>query len=295
MRWLITGASGQLGAYVLRELQRQGEKDVIGWTGQTTGELFGFTLQPMPLHDAEALRLGWSRWHPDVVIHTGAMARVEACYRDPRTAFAVNVVGSGQLAQCAAGSQVRFIYLSTDLVFDGERGDYSEQDEPRPLSIYGSTKLAGERCVAQYPGSVIVRLSLLFGPGLGRQHTFFDRLVDALRRGLTMPLFVDEYRTPLFLAAAAEALLHVARSSVTGLWHLGGAERLSRWEMGVQLAERLGADPQLIEPTSSNGRFAEPRPRDVSLNSSRFQEAFPQVEIPDYGESLTRALALIDR
>lgn len=293
MRWLITGASGQLGAYLLRELRHRGERDVLGWTHHTTGELFGFPLEPVPLEDPDRLIAAWQQFQPEIVVHAAALSRVEECYGDPRRAFRVNVVATGQLAQCAMQHQSRFLYVSTDLVFDGTEGDYYEGDDPRPLSVYGSTKLAGETCAEQCPNAVIVRLSLLFGPGLGRQPTFFDRQVQSLRAGKRLTLFDDEYRTPLYLETAAAALVEIARSDVTGVWHVAGMERLSRYEMGLRLAMQLGADLRLLEASSSEGRFSEPRPRDVSLDITQFLSRFSDFKIPDYSESIERALNLM--
>ncbi len=295
MRWLITGASGQLGSYLLRALRHAGATAVTAWTQRTEGELFGYRLEPVLLESPERLKRAWDLARPDVVIHAGAMSRVQDCYQDPRRAFQVNVAAAGLLAELASRHQARFVYVSTDLVFDGERGDYSEDDMPHPLSVYGSTKLAAERCIKQFPTATVVRVSLMFGPGLLGRETLFDRQLRSLRDGKSIAVFSDEFRTPLFLAHAADALLELARSQATGLWHVGGPERLSRAEMGMALARFLGVSSQLVHPITTTDLFPEPRPRDVSLDSRRFTDAFPKVRLASYAEALPEAVALSDQ
>ncbi|GIW92757.1 MAG: NAD(P)-dependent oxidoreductase [Pirellulaceae bacterium] len=292
MRWLITGASGQLGSYLLRELRRAGVESVTAWTGKTSGQLFGYQLLPVPLDEPQEVARVWRETRPEVVIHAAAISRVQNCYQEPRRAFQVNVSASGQLAQLAVQHGARFVYVSTDLVFDGDRGDYREDDVPRPLSVYGSTKLAAERCVRQYPTTLVARVSLLFGPSLQGRETLFDQQMRSLRAGQSIVVFSDEFRTPLFLADAAKALIQLAQSEATGIWHLGGPERLSRAEMGAELARFLGAPMELVHAIRSEDLFPEPRPRDVSLDSRRFAEAFPEVKITSFSEALPQAVAL---
>src|SRR5262249_6344795 len=165
-----------------------------------------------------------------------------------------------------------------------------EQDAPAPLSIYGQTKLAAEAAVSSFDRHVVVRLSLLFGPSLGSYPSFFDEQIAALRGGRPCPLFADEWRTPLSLLTASQRLLPIAVSDLTGLLHWGGPERLSRLEMGQRLATVLGCDPELVVPTNRASVAAEPRPRDASLDSSRWRALFPSQPWPEAEEALTLLL-----
>src|SRR5262249_7267089 len=154
---------------------------------------------------------------------------------------------------------------STDLVFDGSRGGYHEEDIPNPLSIYGRTKSAAEQAVLDVPGNAVVRISLLYGPSRNGRVSFFDEQVAALQRGAPVTLFDDEWRTPLDLVTAARGLWAVARSDFSGTLHLGGPQRLSRWEMGKRLAAFLGVDDSpLVAARRDDVPSAEPRPRDTS-------------------------------
>ena len=177
----------------------------------------------------------------------------------------------------------RFVFVSTDLVFDGDRGNYRETDPPNPLTVYGRTKADAEKEVLAFPGTAVARLSLLYGPCLTGRSSFFDRMVTALRENLPISLFADEWRTPLALPTAAAALASLARSDVTGLRHIGGPERPSRLEMGRQLAEVLGVSGESIVVTGRNDVPAdEPRPADTSLDSSRWRGLFPSLPWPTH-------------
>src|SRR5438876_2163063 len=180
MRWLVTGASGQLGGYLLWHL-RDGGEEVVAWSGSVSGEVSGVPLRIVDLTDAAATASAFRDAKPQAVIHAAALARVDECYRDPKRARRVNTDATGRLAELATEAGARFVYISTDLVFDGERAPYRESDPPQPLSVYGHTKADGETAALATPRSVVARVSLLFGPTLTGRPGFFDGLVAALR------------------------------------------------------------------------------------------------------------------
>jgi dTDP-4-dehydrorhamnose reductase len=290
MRFLVTGASGQVGAYLLHALGRAG-LPAVAWSGSRAGELFGFRLRPVDLGHTESLAAAFREAGPACVIHAAAHATIAQCARAPEAAWQVNVEATRRLADLAAAAGARFVLLSTDLVFDGERPSYREEDEPSPLSTYGRTKVAAERAVLAHPRGAVLRLSLLYGPALGGRPSFFDEQVAALRQGRPCPLFEDEWRTPLDLVTAAQGILDVARSDFRGVLHMGGPERMSRLEMGHRLATFLGADPSVFVPAvRAQAASPEPRPRDVSLDSSRWRGLSPGPDVPDWDAALRRMM-----
>jgi dTDP-4-dehydrorhamnose reductase len=290
MHVLVTGASGLLGGYLLRQLRDDGLA-VTAWSGTRTGDLFGTPLRPVDLGDPDAVAAAFRESRPDVVLHAAAMARLPDCHRDPDRATRVNGHGTRLLAELAAQARARLLLVSTDLVFDGGRGWYREEDAPAPLSVYGRAKAAAEEAALAAPGGVVVRASLLFGSSLTGRPSFFDEQVAALRAVRPLTLFADEWRTPLALTTAARALVALARSDFAGLLHLGGPERMSRLEMGQRLARFLGADPSGIVAVSRNDLpAAEPRPRDTSLDSSRWRGLFPAHPWPTWDDALAEML-----
>lgn len=292
MRLLVTGASGQLGGYLLRECRTHGDA-VLAWSGQHDGERFGYPLRPVDLTDADAVTAAFREARPEVIVHAAARTAVADCLRDPRRAEQVNTDGSARLAEFADAAGVRLVHISTDMVFDGDRGGYREEDDTRPLSVYGRTKAAAEQVVLAQPRNLVVRLPLLFGPTQIGRPSFFDEQCAALRAGRPISLFHDEWRTPLSLLVAARAVRALAESDCTGLLHVGGPERLSRLEMGQRLAAFLGcaaAALQFVSRTSIPS--AEPRPRDLSLDSSRWRNRMPQQPWPRFEDALGELMSL---
>jgi dTDP-4-dehydrorhamnose reductase len=266
---LITGASGQLGSYLLDQL-RGSSDHIIAWSSGNRQERSGTRLQPVDLANADQVARCFEEAKPNLVLHVAALASIVACSQAPERAEKINHLGTALLAELAARSKSRLLYVSTDLVFDGEKGNYREEDEAHPLSTYGRTKLAGEKAALAIASSLVVRVSLLLGPSLHTERpNFFDQQSQTLLSGQSIGCFVDEWRTPLTHRWAARMLLKLLGEwDGTGLLHLGGPERLSRSEMGQRLAQRLGVAAQKIEPIArAAGLAAEPRPRDVSLNS----------------------------
>lgn len=290
-RLLLTGASGRLGAYLLKELASDDTWEVVGWASSTRGLQHGQDLVAVDLKNAKAVRAAFAAASPDVVIHAAAISSMAQCAADPPAAVSVNVDATRALAELAQSRDARFVYLSTDLVFDGLRGNYAEEDDPRPLSVYGRTKLDGERWALHAGRGVVVRLAHLYGSSLVRTATSFDKVRTALERRTPIPLFTDEWRTPLDFVTAAKAIIAIAATEIGGGVHLGGPERLSRWEMGVLMAECLGLDPSpLVPDLLQNQTDANARPRDVSLNSARCRALLPTLAFPDF-RTACRSLA----
>jgi dTDP-4-dehydrorhamnose reductase len=284
-RILVTGATGQLGAYLIRELTGQGA-DFVAWCHSGSGSLAGIAARPVELGNAVSTASAFRDASPEVVIHAAAIAAVADCARDPQRADAVNHRGTAMLAELTTAAGAKFVFVSTDLVFDGERAPYREDAVPSPLSIYGRTKAEAERAVLEFPQHVVARVSLLFGPSRNGRSSFFDLQTSALRNGQSIRVFHDEWRTPLALTTAAQALVAIARSDVTGIIHVGGPERLSRLEMGQRLAAHLGVDQSLIASVSRTTVPGEPRPPDTSLDSRRWRDRFPHIPWPRFEEAL---------
>jgi dTDP-4-dehydrorhamnose reductase len=285
-RLLITGATGQLGGYLLLRLAPAGA-DITAWSGSREGEVFGIPVRPVDLGDADAVARAFREARPTAVIHAGALASVAACHRDPELARRVNAQGSALLAGLTAAAGARLLLVSTDLVFDGEKGGYEEKDAPAPLSVYGRTKVQAEAAVLAHPRTAVARVSLLLGPSLTGRASFFDQQLHALRAGRPITCFADEWRTPLGLDTAAAALIGLAEAGFEGLLHVGGPWRLSRLEMGRRLAAMVGADLGLVVAASRTQiPAAEPRPRDTSLNSAKWRGLFPGQPWPTWHETL---------
>jgi dTDP-4-dehydrorhamnose reductase len=287
MRILVTGGSGRLGSALVERLMRDGRHEVLAWSRATDGPRGELAIRPVELTDAGQVTEALEDADPDAVIHAGALSSADAVYRDPARGREVNVEATRRLADWAASRGRRLVFTSTDLVFDGSRSWYREDDEARPILEYGRTKLEAEAHVAATPGGLVARLSLLYGPNPSGRPGFFDLALDALRRGEPRAFFQDEFRTPLDYRTAADALIRLAESDAIGIVHVGGRERLSRYELMRRAAAVLDIDPDLVRRGSqADAVLPEPRPADASLDTSRLAGLCPTVERPSIEAAL---------
>jgi dTDP-4-dehydrorhamnose reductase len=291
MRIVVTGASGQIGAYLLEPLARTGW-DVVPWSGGSQGDWGSTRFVPVALTDLAAVDRALAQADPAVVLHAGAISAADQVFKDPERGRVVNVNATRHLAEWCRDRGRRIVFTSTDMVFDGARSWYVEDDEPRPISAYGRTKRDAEVEVLQTPGGVVARLALLYGLTRCGRDGFFDRAVAALRAGRPQTFFHDEYRTPLDYRTSAQTLVELVRSDFEGIVHVGGRERLSRLEFMTRAARAFGLDESLV---SGNSRtevvFAEPRPADVSLNTARLADVLPDLDRPLIEEAVRRMLS----
>lgn len=291
MKLLLTGASGQLGHYLLQEL-RGSAIEFCAWSRNREDEVFDKSLTPVDLAtDPSVVEAAYHRASPDVILHAAAVTTTAAAYKHPERTHRINTHATKQLLELASTNNARFVFVSTDLVFDGQKGEYHERDTPAPLSIYGKTKFAAEQVVAQYPHHLIARLSLLYGPALNGRPAFFDHQLRAMSGQGSCSLFTDEWRTPLSYATAAQGLLGLTNSPHTGTVHLGGPERMNRYDMGMRIAHAVGANTNhLVATRQADLEFPEPRPHDVSLDSSRWRSLCPHSPWPTLESAVSQFL-----
>ncbi len=280
MQILVTGASGRLGSHVVPRLAGLGH-EIVAWSGSSSGQRAGIPLKRVDLGDQEAVQSAIEEASPDVVIHTGAMSRADAVRREPARGWNVNVRATEVLCAWAGKHGRRLLFTSTDLVFDGMKSWYREDDPAAPILEYGRTKAAAEAAVLTACRGLVVRLSLLYGPFRADQNCYFDQAIAALLGGRRQAFFEDELRTPLDYGSAAHILVRLAAMDTTGIVHAGGPERLSRFELMQRAAAALGGDRDLAQANRrANAPGPEPRPADVSLDTSLLRALLPGLALP---------------
>jgi dTDP-4-dehydrorhamnose reductase len=263
--------------------------DVSGWSGRRTEQRGAVALEPVDLTDGQATERALAAADPEVVIHAAAMSRADAVLRDPVRAQALNVEATGRLAEWCAVRGRRLIYTSSDLVFSGSRAWSREYDPAEPVMAYGRSKRAAEPLVLAIPQGLVARLSLLYGPTRSGRAVYYDNAIAALSRGEPQTFFEDEFRTPLDLATAAQALVRLGPSAAHGVVHVAGPERVSRFAMMRRVAAALGLDPAFVRANRQADVAApEPRPADVSLDSERLLALLPGLERPSIEEAVAR-------
>jgi dTDP-4-dehydrorhamnose reductase len=276
-RWLITGASGQLGGHTLASLIREvSPRSITALAGAGPVVECGAAVQRVDLRDRNAVRACVEDVRPTHVLHLGGVTTVAEAYADPRVARRINVEASTTLAECVARHGGRLVFASTDMVFDGTAAPYREDDPPCPVSEYGRSKAMAEPVVLGVGGTLVARLSLMYGFPRTQRATPFVKQIESLRRGEPIRLFTDEFRTPMGFGDAAAALIALCRSGQEGILHLAGPERLSRYDMVRQFADVLGiAGTNFVATSRLSVESPEPRPADLSLDVSRLRELFP--------------------
>ncbi len=250
MRVWITGVSGLLGLHLAWEALH------LGWDVWGTARRHPLPHAPFPvlqgdLTDPAFLDRVWRWARPQAVFHTAALALVDQCERDPETAYRVNTWLPEQLARRAAAAGVPFVHISTDAVFDGARGEYTEDDEPRPLSVYGRTKLEAERQVQRaYPQALVARVNF-FGWSLSGRRSLAEWFLQQLQSGREeIPGFVDVWFCPLLANHLAQLLLLMLRRGLQGLYHVVASRCMTKHAFGQAVARRFGFDPARIRPVS---------------------------------------------
>lgn len=282
MKILVTGASGQVGRCIVGRALSDGQKVVATYCSKSA-EFPGATVARLDKTDIANVRSIMVGERPDVVIDTGALHNVDFCQDNPASAYAVNRDGTRNLAETAMSINATFVYISTDFVFDGEKGQpYIETDPTHPLSHYAESKLAGERAATSASEKcIIVRPSVIYswlgsrsrGPSSsGKSLNFGTWLVEELTHRRPVRIIHDQIASPTLAEDLAAAILALASGEHAGTFHTAGSTATSRYDFSVALASRLGLDSALISPVSTSDLQQKARrPPNSSLDSHQLQ------------------------
>ena len=288
---LITGASGFLGWHLCQIAKQKWE--VYGTYFSHTLEIPGIKMLKVDLVDFQELKQIFDAVQPAAVIHTAAISQPNFCQTHPDESHAINVTASCNIAGLCADSSISCAFTSTDLVFDGLNAPYRETDPVCPVNIYGEQKvMAEEGMLKRYPMTAICRMPLMFGNETPTATSFIQPFIQTLKQGKELNLFIDEFRTPISGKTAAKGLL-LALEKVNGLIHLGGKERISRYDFGRLLVEVFQLAPDGLKGCQQKDvKMAAPRPSDVSLDSSKafslgYQPLSLREELQDLGKNFS--------
>ncbi|PHJ56015.1 dTDP-4-dehydrorhamnose reductase [Nostoc linckia z18] len=289
-RLLITGASGFLGWH-LCQLAKQ-EWEIYGTCLSHSIEIPGVKIFKVNLTDFQELQQIFKTIKPAAVIHTAAHSQPNFCQIHPEESHTINVTASCNIAGLCADNSIPCAFTSTDLVFDGLNPPYHETDSICPVNIYGEQKAIAEAgMLERYPMTAVCRMPLMFGGKTPTAKSFIQPFIETLKDGKELNLFIDEFRTPVSGKTAAKGLL-LALEKVNGIIHLGGKERLSRYDFGLLLAEVFQLSISGIKACRQQDvKMAAPRPTDVSLDSSQaFALGYLPLSIKEELELLAKSL-----
>lgn len=261
MKIAITGASSLTASSLIPMLLEETDAELLLLSSkdvQTHDErISGTRIDYRHKAEVKSAILGFM---PQVIINTAAMTNVDACEMDRGTAWQINVALVEHLARLARVTDAHLIHFSTDYVFDGSRGPYIETDIPSPINYYGKTKLAGENtCLSLNPDATVVRTNVLYGPSPA--HTDFVRWVlTSMESGTDVQVVSDQFSNPTYIDDLAEAVVRIVLRKRTGVYHVGGADYLSRYDFAIKIANFFKIDSSALKPVTTT-ELAQPARR----------------------------------
>ena len=285
--WLITGAQGFLGANLGHFLK--GRVNRIGAARAAAVSPQFDEILSLDLSRLDEIQEGVRRTQPDVVVHAAALSSHEACANDPDLARLINVEVTDRLAQAADDVGAQFILISTDAVFDGKRGNYREDDEVSPFSVYGETKLLGERRAIEATNALVLRTNF-FGWSPNGSRSILEFFVNELSAGNQVRGFTDFTVTSMYAQHLAEAIWNLTKSEAAGILNVASRDALSKYEFGSMVADQFDLQASLISPVVSDPNSIPPRSRDLSLNTDKVASILG-LPSPSQEEGISQAFA----
>lgn len=273
MKLLIIGGSGLLGSKVMKAVSKRFH--TIGTYSSHPFEMENCEIVQLDITNKDRTLKLIKEHNPDCVILTSALTNVDRCETHPKEAWRINVEGPKNVSEACKENDVKLIYVSTDYVFDGEKRFYTEEDEPNPISVYGETKLAGEKAVQNTCDDyAIARVSVLYGWNtVTSKPNFVTWIIDKLKKGEEVKLFTDQYTSPTLADNAAQALLAIFKKDKKGLYHTSGKGCISRFKIGKKIAKIFELDENFIKPiTSDKINLPAKRPPQSCLDVSKAEK-----------------------
>lgn len=290
-RILITGASGQLGSAVIKALNSK--YDLLATDSVSNNDIvWQVPFFNLDITDAYQIRTVLQDTKPDVLINLAAMTDVDGCEINPDQAELVNTTAVGYLIEHFNG---QFIQISTDYVFDGKAGPYSEDDKTNPISVYGKTKLDAETIV-QRPGKdwVILRTNVLFDYYPGTQASFIKWVIDSLKAEKTINVVNDQWNNPTWTHSLAEIIELVVKNDVQGLYNYGGADYLNRFDFARLIANIFDLNESFIMPIKTKSlKQSAPRPLLGGVKTAKIENYF-NIKCADLKETLIKIKTQMD-
>jgi len=270
MKFLVTGSAGLIGSEVVKDLAKQNHTVYSCYHDEKPKH--GTPVQ-LDLSDQTKIIQTLQEVKPDRIIHLAAMTNVDQCETEKELATILNTKATETIAKQAAKQQVFFVYVSTDYVFDGKVGMKKEDDSTNPLGFYGKSKLEGELTLNKIAsGWCIARTSTPFGIH-HKKKSFPLWVKESLESKKEIPILIDQFTSPTYVPNLSKMLIEVATRQITGILHLAGATRISRYKLAEMVADKLNLDKIMVRPTKIvDMNWKAQRPKDSSLDVSLASE-----------------------
>lgn len=268
MKILITGGSGLLATNWA--LAARAEHAVVLGLHNRKISLRNVTTLVIELEAANRLQASLAAIKPDLVVHTAGATSVEWCESFPEEAHRINVTLTANVARACSALAVPMVLISTDHLFEGNAALVDEGCPPAPQNVYGRTKAEAEQATLECHSAALVVRTNFFGWGTGYRQSFSDRIIFQARAGQPLMLFVDVFFTPILIEALVMAVQDLVQTQASGILHIVGDERISKYEFGHAIVKQFGLDPSVIKTSRiSDQRDLVRRPRDMSLSNAK--------------------------
>jgi dTDP-4-dehydrorhamnose reductase len=288
---IITGGSGLVGSNIIDKISKKKEYKKY--------ELISIDRNPASTKNCKNLQidildrdkiLDLEKLKPALIMHCAALANISFCQQNKEIAYKVNVEGTRNIAELAKRAGAKLIYLSTDVVFDGKKGNYKEEDEAKPLNEYGRTKFLGEKeALKMNPDTIVARINL-FGKSIApNKPGFFESIIQSLSSGKEYNAFYDVIFCPLFIDVLIDYLIGLYEKDANGIFHVAASEHLSRYDFAMLTAEVLGYDKNLVKKETIDSLYPKDcilRSKDCSLDNRKMLKTLGLKSTPTIKEML---------
>ena len=266
LKFLVTGSAGLVGQQVVKDLSKSNQ--VFSCYNESKPE-YGDSVK-MDLKNYEMVSSILTEIKPDVVIHLGAMTGVDLCEKEKTSASEINTKATEIIAKECSKLNSFLVYVSTDYVFDGNFGMYKEDDVANPLGFYGKSKLEGEKAVQNFSTNwCIARTSTPFGLHPTKK-SFPMWVIENLQKQKQIDVLIDQFTSPTYIPNLSRMLIEISERRITGIIHVAGASKISRYQMASMVSDKLNLDDTLLKQISMNKmKWVAQRPNDSSLDVSR--------------------------
>ncbi|MBI1933828.1 MAG: dTDP-4-dehydrorhamnose reductase [Ignavibacteriales bacterium] len=248
-RILIVGSNGMLGQSLIEMLKFRSDIELCLSSAEDFSYFGDLNYSKIDIADKKNVKNLVMNFYPDFIINTAAYTNVDKCETERELAWSINVNGVENLAKYSVPSNAHLIHISSDYVFDGKEGPYTEQDIPNPISYYGRSKLAGENIIKRFNiKNTIIRTNVLFGSTKYGRPDFVKWVFDSLTKNQKIKIVTDQINNPTFINDIASAIIEVCDLGKTGIYNIGGNEFLNRFEFTRKIAQFFNLDFSLVEP-----------------------------------------------
>jgi dTDP-4-dehydrorhamnose reductase len=280
-RILITGATGMLGTNIINVFKDDNRFEVYGISRRINGKINNYNRVITDITDNNQLLKILKQIKPDIIIHCAANTNVDDCNDNKGYTYKLHVDATRTLAKFNS----RYIYISTDSVFDGQKGNYSEEDKTNPLNYYAATKLKGEKISLNTNSKALIIRTNIYGFHLEKKNSLVEWALDNLLLNNEINGFTDVYFNPIYVSQLAKIIKEtIIANNISGILNVGSKEYISKYQFLVKVAKVFNITKSLIIPKSIEDiNFAAMRPRNTTLNLKKFQDVFKEVPSIDEG------------